>query len=57
MILLKALITSDVFLSCRIYLGNSYQINNLTEIDAVLVFMQAREVAAIVENEDEQGEP
>ena len=36
--------------------GNSYQINNLTDIDAMLVFMQAREVAAIVENDIDQGD-
>jgi len=33
-------------------LGNSYQINNLTDVDAVLVFMQARELAAIVEPDE-----
>jgi centromere protein C len=35
--------------------GNSYQINNLTDIDAILVFTQAKEVEAIVDAEDEAG--
>ncbi|KAK9894311.1 hypothetical protein P389DRAFT_105955 [Cystobasidium minutum MCA 4210] len=34
--------------------GNSYQINNLTDIDAVLVFMQAKEVEAVMEEAEEE---
>ena len=31
--------------------GNSYQINNLTEVEAFLVFMQARELTAVMEGD------
>lgn len=29
--------------------GNSYQITNLTDIEAKLIFMQAREMAAVLD--------
>lgn len=33
--------------------GNSYQIHNMTDIEAFMVFFQAREIAAVVDNDDE----